>query len=165
MKRLRINENVTAIKVRLIGVDGKQIGIVSSKEALEKAHEENLDLVEIVPEARPPVCRIMDFGKYLFEQGKRKKKKSKQIQVKEIKMRPGTDVADYKIKLRKAIGFLQQGNKVKITVRFRGREMAYKELGEDILKHAEHDLEEFGSIEQSAKLEGRQMTMVIGPKK
>ncbi len=165
MKRLRINENVTAIKVRLIGVNGKQAGIVSSKEALEKAHQENLDLVEIAPETKPPVCRIMDYGKYLFEQGKRKKKKSKQIQVKEIKMRPGIDIADYKIKLRKAIGFLQQGNKVKITVRFRGREMAYQELGKDILRRAEHDLEEFGSIEQLPKSEGRQIAMVIGPKK
>lgn len=165
MKRLRINENVTSTEVRLIGVNGKQIGIVSSKEALEKAHQENLDLVELVPESKPPVCRIMDYGKYLFEQGKRRKKKSKQIQVKEIKMRPGTDIADYKIKLRKAIGFLQQGNKVKITVRFRGREMAYKELGEDILKRAEHDLEEFGSIEQPPKSEGRQIAMVVGPKK
>jgi translation initiation factor IF-3 len=165
MRRLRVNENVTAFKVRLIGADGKQIGIVSSEEALKKAHEENLDLVEIVPELKPPVCRIMDYGKYLFEQGKRKKKKSKQIQIKEIKMRPGTDIADYKIKLRKAIGFLQQGNKVKITVRFRGREMAYKELGEDILKRAGHDLEEFGSIEQPPKSEGRQIAIVVGPKK
>lgn len=165
MKRLRVNENVTAAKVRLIGVNGKQIGIVSSREALEKAHQENLDLVEIASDTRPPVCRIMDYGKYLFEQGKRKKKKSKQIQVKEIKMRPGTDIADYRIKMRKAIGFLRQGNKVKITIRFRGREIAYKELGENILNRAKHDLEEFGSVEQPPKSEGRQITMVVGPKK
>jgi translation initiation factor IF-3 len=156
---------VIAPKVRLIGKDGDQIGIVSSKEALAKAQEENLDLVEIAADAKPPVCRIMDYGKYLFEQSKRKKKKSKQVQVKEIKMRPGTDVADYNIKLRKIIDFLKQGNKVKITIRFRGREMAYKELGMDVLRRVERDLEEYGSIEQTAKLEGRQMSMVVGQKK
>jgi translation initiation factor IF-3 len=156
---------VTAPKVRLIGKDGTQIGIVSSKEALAKAQEENLDLVEIAADAKPPVCRIMDYGKYLFEQSKRKKKKSKQVQVKEIKMRPGTDVADYNIKLRKIIDFLKQGNKVKITIRFRGREMAYKELGMDVLRRVERDLEEYGSVEQAAKLEGRQMSMVVGQKK
>jgi translation initiation factor IF-3 len=156
---------VTAPKVRLIGKDGTQIGIVNSKEALAKAQEENLDLVEIAADAKPPVCRIMDYGKYLFEQSKRKKKKSKQVQVKEIKMRPGTDVADYNIKLRKIIDFLKQGNKVKITIRFRGREMAYKELGMDVLRRVERDLEEYGSVEQTAKLEGRQMSMVVGQKK
>jgi len=154
---------VTAPKVRLVGVDGAQIGIVSSKEALAKAQEENLDLVEIAADSKPPVCRIMDYGKYLFEQSKRKKKKSKQVHVKEIKMRPGTDVGDYNIKLRKTIDFLKQGNKVKITIRFRGREMAYKELGMDVLRRVERDLEEYGSVEQTAKLEGRQMTMVVAP--
>jgi len=162
---VRINRYIVAPKLRLIGADGQQIGIVSSTEALAKAQEEELDLVEIAPEADPPVCRIMDYGKYLFEQRKRKKKKSKQIHIKEIKMRPGTEIGDYKIKLRKAIDFLQQGNKVKITVRFRGREMAHQQLGADILKRMERDLEEYGSVEQMPKLEGRQMVMMIGPAK
>lgn len=162
---MRINEYVIAPEIRLIGADGQQAGIVSSKEALAKAQEASLDLVEIAPDAKPPVCRVMDYGKFLFEQSKRKKKKSKQIHVKEIKMRPGTEIGDYTIKLRKAIDFLKQGNKVKITIRFRGREMAYQELGKDVLKRAEHDLEEFASIEQVPKLEGRQIVMIVGPKK
>lgn len=162
---MRINRYINAPKVRLIGADGQQIGIVSSSEALVKALEEELDLVEISPDSNPPVCRIMDYGKYLFEQRKRKKNKSKQIQVKEIKMRPVTEVGDYKIKLRKAIDFLQQGNKVKITVRFRGREMSHQEFGADILKRMERDLQEYGSVEQAPKLEGRQLVMLVGPTK
>ncbi len=156
---------IVAPKVRLIGAEGKQEGIVDCRDALIKAEAEELDLVEIAPEATPPVCRIMDYGKYVFEQQKRNKKKSKQIHVKEIKMRPGTDIGDYKIKVRKATDFLLQGNKVKITVRFRGREMAFQELGRNILKRVEHDLEECGSIEQLPKLEGRQMVMLVGPGK
>lgn len=151
--------------MRLIAADGSQVGEVALSEALEKAQQAELDLVEIAPEAKPPVCRIMDYGKYLFELSKRKKKKSKQIQIKEIKMRPGTDVGDYEIKLRKAKVFLQQGNKVKMTIRFRGREMAHQQLGMDMLKRAEEDLLDAGSIEQMPKLEGRQMVMVVGPKK
>ncbi len=127
-----------------------------------------LDLVEIVPTAEPPVCRIMDYGKFVFEQNKKKhaaKKKQKQIQVKEIKIRPGTEESDYQIKLRNLIKFLNQGDKVKVTLRFRGREMAHQELGAKMLKRIETDLEEFGSIEQFPKMEGRQMVMVMGPKK
>lgn len=119
--------------MRLIDKDGGQVGIVSSQEALQKAQEANLDLVEIAPQSTPPVCRIMDFGKYLFEQRKRLKKKSKQIQVKEVKMRPVTDVGDYLVKVRKAVVFLQEGNKVKFTVRFRGRELSYQQQGIDRL--------------------------------
>ena len=132
------------------------------------ADEFELDLVEIVPTAEPPVCRIMDYGKFVFEQNKKKhaaKKKQKQIQVKEIKIRPGTEEADYQIKLRNLIKFLNQGDKVKVTLRFRGREMAHQELGAKMLKRIEIDLEEFGYVEQFPKMEGRQLVMVLGPKK
>ena len=130
------------------------------------ADEFELDLVEIVPTAEPPVCRIMDYGKFVFEQNKKKhaaKKKQKQIQVKEIKIRPGTEEADYQIKLRNLIKFLNQGDKVKVTLRFRGREMAHQELGAKMLKRIETDLEEFVSLEQFPTMEGRQMVMVMGP--
>lgn len=136
--------------------------------ALTMAEEVDLDLVEIVPTAKPPVCRIMDYGKFIFAQTKKKhasKKKQKQIQVKEIKIRPGTDEGDYQIKLRNLIKFLTQGDKVKVTLRFRGREMAHQELGAKMLKRIEADLDEFGNIEQLPKMEGRQMIMVMGPKK
>jgi len=141
---------------------------VTSEDALAMADGFELDLVEIVPTAEPPVCRIMDYGKFVFEQNKKKhaaKKKQKQIQVKEIKIRPGTEESDYQIKLRNLIKFLNQGDKVKVTLRFRGREMAHQELGAKMLKRIETDLEEFGSIEQFPKMEGRQMVMVMGPKK
>ncbi len=138
------------------------------QDALTMADEVELDLVEIVPTAEPPVCRIMNYGKFVFEQTKKKqasKKKQKQIQVKEIKIRPSTEEGDYQIKLRNLIKFLNQGDKVKITLRFRGREMAHQELGAKMLKRIEADLDEFGNIEQFPKLEGRQMVMVMGPKK
>ncbi len=138
------------------------------QDALTMADEVELDLVEIVPTAEPPVCRIMNYGKFVFEQTKKKqasKKKQKQIQVKEIKIRPSTEEGDYQIKLRNLIKFLNQGDKVKITLRFRGREMAHQELGAKMLKRIEADLDEFGNIEQFPKMEGRQMIMVMGPKK
>ncbi len=141
---------------------------MTSEDALAMADEVELDLVEIVPTAEPPVCRIMDHGKFVFEQTKKKhaaKKKQKQIQVKEIKIRPGTEEADYQIKLRNLIKFLSQGDKVKITLRFRGREMAHQELGAKMLERIEADLDEFGSVEQFPKMEGRQLVMVMGPKK
>lgn len=124
--------------------------------------------MEIAPNAEPPVCRIMDYGKYRFEQNKKlaqQKKKQKQVQIKEIKMRPGTDVGDYQVKLRSALRFLEEGDKVKFTVRFRGREMAYQELGMELLRRVEHDLNETSMVEQRAKLEGRQVAMILGPKK
>ncbi len=133
---------------------------------MERAAVDSLDLVEIVPTAEPPVCRIMDYGKFKFSQSKQKganKKKQKKTQVKEIKMRPGTDIGDYNIKLKKLIEFLQEGDKTKVTIRFRGREMAHRELGMEMLKRVEKDLEEYGSVEQFPKMEGRQMIMVIGP--
>jgi translation initiation factor IF-3 len=132
------------------------------------AEDAGLDLVEISPNASPPVCRIMDYGKYRFEQNKKlamQKKKQRQVQIKELKMRPGTDVGDYQVKLRSALRFLEEGDKVKFTVRFRGREMSYQELGIELLKRIEHDLGEAALIEQRPKLEGRQIVMVVGPKK
>lgn len=154
--------------MRLIGADGKQVGVVSIREALRQAEEAELDLVEISPDAAPPVCRIMDFGKFQFELNKQKaqqRKKQKQIQIKEIKFRPGTDIGDYEIKRRKLIEFLEAGDKVKITVRFRGREMLYQDLGVNLLDKIEKDLAQHGTVEQRPKLEGRQLVMLIGPKK
>jgi translation initiation factor IF-3 len=167
-KRTRLNEEINAPKVRLIDVDGQQVGIVSLREAQQKALEADLDLVEIVPHAKPPVCRVMDYGKFLFEQNKKRhaaKKKQKQVQIKEIKFRPTTDEGDYQVKLRNLMRFLEDGDKTKITLRFRGREMAHQELGFKLLKRIEADLTEHGIIEQFPKLEGRQMVMVIAPKK
>jgi len=149
-------------------VDGEQVGIVATIEALKLAEEADLDLVEIVPTSEPPVCRIMDFGKFLFDQNKKKhaaKRKQKQIQIKEIKFRPSTEDGDYEVKLRNIIRFLNNGDKVKVTLRFRGREMAHQDLGFKMLKRIELDLEEYGLVEQMPKLEGRQMVMVIASKK
>jgi len=141
---------------------------MSRDAALSVASEAGLDLVEIQPNAEPPVCRIMDFGKFLFDQKKQKalaKKKQKQTQVKEVKFRPGTDEGDYRVKLRNLIRFLQEGDKTKVTMRFRGREHAHRELGLDLLRRVEVDLAEFGTVEQQPQMEGRQMIMVLGPKK
>jgi translation initiation factor IF-3 len=152
----------------LIGADGTQVGVVSLEEAKTTAYEADLDLVEIAPQADPPVCRVMDYGKYLFEQSKKQqaaRKKQKQIQVKEMKFRPGTDEGDYQIKLRNMLRFLKEGDKVKVTMRFRGREMAHPELGRNLLQRVEHDLAQAGAVEQFPKMEGRQMVMVISPRK
>jgi translation initiation factor IF-3 len=141
---------------------------VTLREALQGAEEANLDLVEISPNAEPPVCRIMDYGKFLFEQSKQKaaaRKRQKQVQIKEVKFRPGTDEGDYQVKLRNLIRFLEGGDKAKITLRFRGREMSHQELGVKLLKRIEADLSAIGAVEQFPRLEGRQMVMVIGPKK
>ncbi|MDH4072749.1 MAG: translation initiation factor IF-3 [Gammaproteobacteria bacterium] len=167
-KRVRRNEEIDALKVRLIDETGDQRGVMSVREALEIAREEGLDLVEVSPTADPPVCRIMDFGKFLFEQNKKTqsaKRKQKQVQVKEIKFRPGTDEGDYKIKVRKLSEFLQDGDKTKVTLRFRGREMAHKELGAKLLERVRNDLDELGVVEQMPQLEGRQMVMVLAPRK
>jgi translation initiation factor IF-3 len=160
-----VNSQISAREVRLIDAEGKQIGVLDIQEALKKSQEAGLDLVEIAPQLTPPVCRVMDFGKYLFEQRKRLKKKSKRVQVKEIKMRPVTDIGDYLVKVRQAIAFLQEGDKVKITVRFRGRELAYQQQGVDILRRAENDLKDCGTVEQAPKMEGKQMVMLIVPGK
>src|SRR5690606_30245550 len=146
----RINEQITALTVRLIDQDGEQIGVVSIDDALARAEEVDLDVVEIDPNAQPPVCRIMDYGKFRFEQSKRQqaaRKKQKQIQVKEVKFRPGTDEGDYQIKLRNLRRFLEDGDKAKVTLRFRGREMAHQELGMQLLNRVEEDLQDLGSVE------------------
>lgn len=163
-----MNDEITARRVRIIGVEGEQLGIVSLSEAKRLADDASMDLVEISPNADPPVCKIMDYGKFAFEQNKKlqaAKKKQKQIQVKEIKFRPGTDEGDYQVKLRSLSKFLEEGNKTKITVRFRGREMAHREIGMEMLKRLEQDLVELAAVEQFPKMEGRQMVMVMGPKK
>lgn len=163
-----MNGRITAPRIRLIDADGKQVGIVPLQDALRKAEEAGLDLVEIAPQAQPPVCRIMDFGKYLYEESKRKqaaKKKQKQIHIKEVKFRPGTDVGDYEVKLRNIKRFLEKGDKAKITLRFRGREMVHQELGLQLLKRVEADIKEYGTVEQAPRLEGRQMVMIINPVK
>ncbi len=154
--------------VRLIGLKGEQIGVVSLADANARAEEESVDLVEIAPGADPPVCRLMDYGKYLYQESKKKhdaKLKQKQVQVKEIKFRPNTDEGDYNIKLRSIISFLNDGDKVKITLRFRGREMAHQEFGVRLLDRIKEDLQPYGLIEQHPKLEGRQMVMVLSPKR
>jgi translation initiation factor IF-3 len=155
-------------EVRVINQEGEQVGVVSIEEALSIANEANLDLVEISPNADPPVCRVMDYGKFRFEESKKlqvAKKKQKQTQVKEIKFRPGTDIGDYKIKLRKLVSFLEDGDRTKVTLRFRGREMAHQELGMELLQRVKADLEQYGTVEQEPKMEGRLMVMVLAPKK
>ncbi|WP_081835906.1 translation initiation factor IF-3 [Francisella sp. W12-1067] len=167
-KKAPINEQIKAKEVRLIGVDGQQIGVVSINEALALAEAASVDLVEMVANAKPPVCRLMDYGKYLFEQSKKKaqaKKNQKQMQIKEIKLRPVTDVGDYQVKLRNLIKFLEKGDKVKVTLRFRGREMSHKELGIEMLNRMANDAAEHSVVEHQPKVEGRQMVMVLGPKK
>jgi translation initiation factor IF-3 len=167
-KAVRINDEISAPQVRLIGVSGEQVGVVHIAEAKELAEEEGVDLVEIAPGAEPPVCRLMDYGKFLYQESKKKhdaKLRQKQIQVKEVKFRPNTDEGDYNIKLRNLIHFLDEGDKVKITLRFRGREMAHQEFGVRLLERVRDDLEVHAVVEQFPRLEGRQMVMVLSPKK
>jgi len=163
-----LNENITYPQVRVIDQDGEQLGIITSEEALAKAQEAGLDLVEVSPNAEPPVCRIMDFGKFRFENSKQKqgaKKKQKKTQVKEIKFRPRTEIGDYNVKVKQLRKFLESGDKTKVTMRFRGREFAHQELGMELLKRVVSDLEEISNVEQMPGMEGRQMVMVLGPKK
>ena len=163
-----MNEDITAPEVRLIGSDGEQVGVVPIAQAQNLAIEADLDLVEIAPQAKPPVCRIMDYGKFLFEQSKKQsaaRKKQKQVQVKEVKFRPGTDEGDYQVKLRNLTRFLNEGDRAKITLRFRGREFAHPELGRKLLDRIEADLAEIATVEQHPKMEGRQMVMMMAPKK
>jgi len=153
--------------VRLIGADGSQVGIVSNAEAQAAAEAAEMDLV-LMAEGDPPVCKIMDYGKHVFESKKQRaaqRKKVKRIQVKEMKFRPGTDEGDYQVKLRNLVRFLEGGDKAKVTLRFRGREMAHQEIGMELLKRVEADLNELGTVEQFPKMEGRQLTMVIAPKR
>ncbi len=167
-KSHRINGEITAPQLRLAGVENEPLGIVSLAEAFRMAEEANVDLVEIAPTAEPPVCRLMDYGKFKYQEQKKAheaKLKQKVVLVKEVKFRPGTDDGDYNIKLRNLIKFLDDGDKTKITLRFRGREMAHQEFGMRVLERLKVDLEPYGQIEQFPKMEGRQMVMVLAPKK
>lgn len=164
----RRNDAITAREVRVIAPDGEQVGILPIADALAKAAEYDLDLVEVSPNAKPPVTRIMDYGKRVFEKKKAQqagKAKQKQTQLKEVKFRPGTDVGDYNIKLRKLKKFLLDGDKVKVTLRFRGREMAHQELGKELLDRVRDDLEDMAAVEQHPVMQGRLMTMVMSPLK
>ena len=154
--------------MRVINSEGEQVGIIPIGDAQQLALDVDLDLVEVAPDAEPPVCRIMDYGKFLFEENKKRhaaKKKQKQIHIKEVKFRPGTEEGDYQVKLRNLVRFLENGDKAKVTLRFRGREMAHQELGRNLLKRVEADLAELGQVEQFPRMEGRLMVMVIAPKK
>lgn len=163
-----INENIDATEVRLVLADGEQKGIVTIEEARAEAAEAKLDLVLIAPDAEPPVCKIMDYGKHIFDIKKQKaasKKKQRKTQLKEIKFRPGTEEGDYQVKLRNLIRFLTDGDKAKVSLRYRGREMAHQHLGLELLNRIRKDLEEYGTVEQEPKMEGRQAVMVLAPTK
>ncbi|MEO0990452.1 MAG: translation initiation factor IF-3 [Pseudomonadota bacterium] len=164
----RINRRIRANEIRLIGADGENVGVVTPDRGVALAEQAGLDLVEISPNATPPVCKIMDFGKFKYEQQKREseaRKKQKTIEVKEVKFRPNTDTHDYDVKMRNVFKFLEHGDKVKVTLRFRGREMAHQELGRELLHRVADDVKEIGKVENMPKMEGRQMIMMIGPAK
>ena len=163
----RINEMINSRSVRCIDPDGEQLGILSIDEAMNKAEELGLDLVELQPNADPPVCKILDYGKHKYQAQKRAneaRKKQKIIEVKEIKLRPNIDQHDYQVKMKAVRKFIDGGDKVKITLRFRGREMAHVELGTDLLSRVQEDIDDFAKIESMPKMEGRQMTMILAPK-
>lgn len=164
----RINDRIQTDQVRLIGEGGEQLGVMAKSEAMERAEEAGLDLVEMVPHPEVAVCRIMDYGKHKFEASKKQqaaKKKQKQVQVKEIKFRPGTESGDYQVKLRNLRRFLEEGDRGKVTLRFRGREMAHQELGLKLLQRVEGDLQDLAVVEQHPRMEGRTMVMMLAPKK
>jgi translation initiation factor IF-3 len=167
-KKPIINEHIEADQVRLVGEEGEQLGIKSLEEARAAAAEAKLDLVLIAPDADPQVCKIMDYGKHIFDLKKEKaanKKKQRRTQVKEIKFRPGTEIGDYQVKLRNLIRFLEDGDKAKVSLRFRGREMAHQHLGMELVGRIKEDLVEYGTVEQEPKMEGRQIIMVLAPVK
>ena len=167
-KKSIINEFIEAEQVRLVGADGEQIGIVSIEEARAAAEDARLDLVLIAPDSDPVVCKIMDHGKHIFDLKKQKaasKKKQRRVHVKEIKFRPGTEEGDYQVKLRNLIRFLTDGDKTKVSLRFRGREMAHQHLGAELIERIREDLAEYGTVEQEPKMEGRQIIMVLAPTK
>ncbi|MDB2507437.1 translation initiation factor IF-3 [Planktomarina temperata] len=162
----RINERIRGSELRLIDQNGENIGVVTPERALIMAEDAGLDLVEISPNANPPVCKIMDFGKFKYESQKKEaeaRKKQKIIEIKEVKFRPNTDKHDYEVKMRNVFKFLENGDKVKITLRFKGREMAHQELGRDLLLRVAEDTKEIGRVENMPKMEGRQMIMLVGP--
>ena len=163
----RINDEIGGIRVRLVDEKGQMVGVVGRSEALTMAATAGLDLVEIAPNADPPVCKILDYGKFKYEEQKKKneaRKKQKIIEVKEIKLRPSIDDHDYEVKRRSMMKFIEEGDKVKVTMRFRGRELAHQELGMDVLIRVRDDLDEIAKVEQMPRMEGRQMTMVMSPK-
>lgn len=167
-ERSLLNEEIRSSNVRLVAADGAQRGVVTREEALAEARASSLDLVLVAPEAEPPVCKVMDYGKHLFELKKTKaaqRKKQKQIQVKEIKFRPGTEEGDYQVKLRNLRRFLEEGDKAKISLRFRGREVVHPEIGMTLMKRIAEDLDDLGQIESEPKFEGRQVIMVLQPRK
>ncbi|WP_424437020.1 translation initiation factor IF-3 [Planktotalea sp.] len=162
----RVNDKIRCPEIRLIGVEGENVGVIHPAKALVMAEEAGLDLVEISPNANPPVCKIMDFGKFKYETQKREaeaRKKQKIIEIKEVKFRPNTDTNDYDVKMRNVYKFLENGDKVKVTLRFRGREMAHLNLGRELLERVAEDTKEHGRVENFPKMEGRQMVMLIGP--
>ena len=164
---MRINEEIRAREVRIIGSDGEQLGIMSGREAQQLAYEKHLDLVEIAPTAKPPVCRIMDYGKYRYEQQKREKesrKKQKTFDIKEVKLRPGIEEHDFNVKFKNAVRFLEDGDKVKVTIMFRGRELSHPEMGEVLLNKMAAQLKEMAVVERQPKLEGKNMIMIVAPK-
>jgi translation initiation factor IF-3 len=166
-KKALTNDQITAVNVRLVGADGEQVGIVSNAEAQAAAEAAGMDLV-LMAEGDVPVCKVMDYGKHIFESKKQKaaqRKKTKRIQIKEMKFRPGTDEGDYQVKLRNLTRFLEDGDKAKVSLRFRGREMAHQHLGMELVNRIRKDLEEFGTVEQEPKMEGRQIVMVLAPVK
>ena len=163
-----MNDDIQATEIRLVGVEGEQLGVVSRQEALDKARETELDLVEIAPNAAPPVCKLMDYGKHIYQISKKdavSKKKQKRTEVKKLRIRPGIEIGDYQVKLRNLIRFLNDGAKVEISLRFKGREMSHKEIGMDLMNRIKDDLEEYADVEREPKYEGRQMFMVVVPKK
>ena len=164
---MRINEEIRAREVRVVADEGEQLGIMSGRDALNLALERHMDLVEIAPNAKPPVCRIMDYGKYRYEQQKREKearKKQKTFDIKEVKLRPGIEDHDFDVKFKNAVRFLEDGDKVKVTIMFRGRELSHPELGEVLLTKMAKQLEDLAVIERAAKLEGKNMIMIVAPK-
>ena len=167
-KKPIINEFIEADEVRLVGADGSQVGVVSIEDALAAAEDAKVDLVLIVPDADPQVCKIMDYGKHVFDLKKQKaanKKKQRRVHVKEIKFRPGTEEGDYQVKLRNLIRFLTDGDKAKVSLRFRGRELAHQHLGQELIERIKDDLSDYGTVEQEPKMEGRQIVMVLAPVK
>ena len=164
----RVNDRIRATEIRLIGAEGENVGVVTPGRAMQLAEEAGLDLVEISPNATPPVCKIMDFGKFKYENQKKEaeaRKKQKIIEIKEVKFRPNTDTHDYEVKMRNVVRFLEGGDKVKVTLRFRGREMAHTDLGRNLLERVADDVKEIGKVENMPRIEGRQMVMMIGPAK
>lgn len=164
----RVNEKISSPKIRLIDENGEMIGVLSQKDALERAYKAGLDLVEVSPNADPPVCKILDYGKYKFEEQKKRaeiRKKQKVIEVKEVQLRPGIDKHDFEIKMRSARKFIEEGDKLKITLRFRGRELSHQQLGVDVLNNVKAALEDVAKVEHHPKLEGKRMVMIMGPLK